>query len=101
MDTSIPIHSSLVQPILVGGAEREYTMMIGLMSVIIWVAGKSLFAFCFAIVVWLIGITIGRIVAKKDAYGFKILLRHVKYCGYYPASEKLHCPIKETKLFEI
>jgi type IV secretory pathway TrbD component len=100
-DTTIPIHSSLIQPILVAGAEREYTILIGFMAVIIWVAGKSVLAFGLAIAIWVIGMFIGRIMTKKDPYGFKILLRHVKYREYYPATEKLDCHIKEIKSFEI
>ena len=95
MRARVQLHPSLVQPMLVGGAEREYSILIGFMAVIIWVAGKSLLAFILAIAVWVIGMGIGRLVAKKDAQGFKILLRHVKYREYYPASEKLGCPIKD------
>lgn len=97
----VPIHFSLIQPILVAGAEREYTILIGFMAVIIWVAGKSFFAFLLAIMIWLVGMCIGRIMTKKDPHGFKILLRHVKYHEYYPASEKLDCVIKNIRAFEV
>lgn len=96
-----PIHPALVQPVLVGGAEREYTLLIALMAVMIWVAGKSLLAALLAVLIWVIGMGIGRVMAKKDPQGFSILLRHVKYTEYYPAAEKLACRIKHLRSFEV
>lgn len=101
MADKIPVHPALVQPVLVAGAEREYTLLIALMAVMVWVAGKSLIAAILSVLIWVIGMGIGRMMAKKDAQGFKILLRHVKYTEYYPASEKLACPIKNLRLFEV
>lgn len=98
---TILIHPSLVQPILVAGAEREYTILMGIMAVMLWIAGKSLIAFLLAISTWVIGMAIGRWVAKRDAQGLKIWLRHMQYRDMYPASEKLGCAIRQLKLFKV
>ena len=98
---SVAIHRALVTPILVAGAEREYSILIGLMAVLIWVAGKSLIAFLLALSLWCMGIMLGRYIAKRDAQGLKIWLRHMRYADYYPATEKQACHIRSIEIFKV
>ncbi len=96
--TSI-IHPSLVQAVLIAGAEREYTIMIGLVSVLLWIAGKSILAFVLAVLTWVIGMAIGRFAAKKDPQAMKIWLRHLRYHDAYQASERVRCTVRSIPSF--
>ncbi len=83
----ITIHQSLVQPVLVAGAERELIILIGFTSAIVWVAGKDINSLILSGIIWLIGSILAREAAKIDPQLTKIFFRHIKYRDYYPAGE--------------
>lgn len=100
-ETKLPIRQSLVQPVLVAGAERELTILIGFLSAITWMAGKDFVSILLAIGIWFIGIAFARAGVKEDAERTKIFFRHIKYKDFYPATEKIESPIKEAKTFKV
>lgn len=103
---TIPIHPSLVRPVLLAGAERIVTICwmafcacilataipAGIAS---WRFGISLAA---VIGLWGIGMGFFRSFAKFDAQGFGIYWRHIKYRGFYPATAKLRYNSRTTML---
>ena len=90
----IPIHQSLINPVLYAGAERELTIVIAFSSLIIWIAGKDFVSVILALAFWFIGILLARMAAHVDPQLTKILIRHLRYQDYYPATEKIDAPIK-------
>lgn len=88
--TKLSIHQSLVQPVLVAGAEREIAILLGVLSLMIWIAGKDVLSIVIAILVWGVGIFLARIGAKKDPQFIKVFLKHIKYQDFYPATEYIH-----------
>ncbi|MBF0478405.1 MAG: VirB3 family type IV secretion system protein [Candidatus Omnitrophica bacterium] len=97
---STPLHQSLTREVLYAGAEREIFIFACFGSLMVWFAGKDLFAFLLAVTLWTVGITTGRLLAKKDACWTKIYLRHIKLQKFYPAGEKIDNPEAEIKLFK-
>lgn len=100
-ETKLPIRQSLVQPILVAGAERELTILIGFLAAITGVAGKDFVSILMAIVIWFVGIAFARVGVKNDAQRTKIFLRHIKYKDFYAATEKVQTQLKETQTFKV
>lgn len=95
----IPLYKALTQPILIAGAERELSILIGFMAAIVWVAGKDFLSFVLAISIWLIGNAIARAATKEESQRIKIFARHIKYNNYYPATEKIDSPMLGVKSF--
>lgn len=85
----IEIHQSLVRPVLIAGAERELAILIGMCSVLVWIAGKDFSSFILALAIWFFGIYAARQVAKTDGQMVKIFIRHIKYQEFYSATEKV------------
>lgn len=75
----VPLHRSLTEPILMGGAPRTVAIVNGTLAAALglglqlWVAG---------VVVWLIGHAAAVIAARKDPAFMDVLIRHVRHKGY-------------------
>ena len=72
----VPLHRSLTEPILLGGAPRGLAILNGTIAAAVglglqlWVAG---------IAIWLIGHAAAVYAAKTDPYFAQVLARHVKH----------------------
>jgi type IV secretion system protein VirB3 len=75
----VPVHRSLTEPILLGGAPRTVAIVNGTLAAALglgmqlWVAG---------IVVWLVGHAAGVYAAKRDPRFLEVLMRHIRHRGY-------------------
>ncbi|MBF0483305.1 MAG: VirB3 family type IV secretion system protein [Candidatus Omnitrophica bacterium] len=98
---STTLHQSLTKEVLYAGAEREIFIFVCFASLMIWFAGKDLLAGILAFSLWTVGITIARILVKKDTCWTKVYLRHIKYQKFYPAGEKIKVPEAEVKIFQV
>lgn len=78
----IPLHRSLTEPMLLGGAPRNVAILNGTLSAAIgiglqlWVAG---------LVLWITGHTTAVWAARKDPQFLDVLLRHVRHKPYLGA----------------
>ena len=78
----IPLHRSLTEPMLLGGAPRNVAILNGTLSAAIgiglqlWVAG---------LVLWITGHTAAVWAARKDPQFLDVLLRHVRHKPYLGA----------------
>lgn len=86
----IPIHPSIIEPVMIAGAEREPVIMLGCMSVMVWMAGKDFVSLCLSLAIWFIGIFAARLMAKIDAQLIRTFIRHLRYQDYYPAAENIN-----------
>lgn len=82
---TVPIRRSLIRPQLVGGAERELFLMLGLIvATLIFVSLTWATAFA-GIGLWVIGVFVLRMMANADPLMSKVYARHTKYQEFYPA----------------
>ncbi len=78
----IPLHRSLTEPMLLGGAPRNVAILNGTLSAAIgigmqlWIAG---------LVLWITGHTAAVWAARKDPQFMDVLLRHVRHKPYLGA----------------
>ena len=74
----IPLHRSLTEPILMGGAPRTVAIINGTLAAALglglqlWIAGA---------VVWIIGHGAAVYAARKDPAFMEVLVRHVRHKG--------------------
>lgn len=86
----LPIHSSLIRPILLAGGERQWVMMnYTLIATLLFGAGLNTFTILSAVLL----ATIGHICLVKlagiDAQLSKIYLRYRRYQLFYPAQSSV------------
>ncbi|PCI53383.1 MAG: conjugal transfer protein [Alphaproteobacteria bacterium] len=76
---SIPVHRSLTEQILMGGAPRKATILNGTFAAALglglqlWLAGLLYWVIAHGICVW---------AAKRDPQFMDVLARHVRHKGY-------------------
>lgn len=75
-----PVHQSLVEPILLGGAPRGIAILNGTLAAAL---GLGLQAWLAGLLVWAIGHSIAVIAARKDPDFAPILFRHLGQPGYF------------------
>jgi len=74
-----PLHRSLTEPILMGGAPRTVAIVNGTLAAAL---GLGLQLWLAGVAVWLIGHAAAVLVARKDPAFMEVLTRHVRHKGY-------------------
>jgi type IV secretion system protein VirB3 len=72
----VPLHRSLTEPILLGGAPRAVTISVGTAAAAI---GLGLQLWIPGLVVWLVGQTLAVWGARLDPQFMQVFARHVKH----------------------
>lgn len=75
----VPLHRSLTEPILMGGAPRTVAIVNGTLAAAL---GLGLQLWIAGVVVWLIGHAAAVIAARRDPAFMEVLIRHVRHKGY-------------------
>ena len=74
-----PIHASLGQAILLGGAPRGIAIVNGTIAAAV---GLGLQQWLVGIAIWAIGHSIAVFAGRRDPYFVPVLLRHLRQKGY-------------------
>lgn len=75
-----PIHRSLAEPILLGGAPRAIAIVNGTLAAAL---GLGLQQWLAGIVVWALGHSLAVFAAKRDPDFAAVALRHLRQKGYF------------------
>jgi type IV secretion system protein VirB3 len=75
----VPLHRSLTEPILMGGAPRTVAIVNGTLAAAL---GLGLQLWLAGVAVWLIGHAAAVLAARKDPAFMEVLIRHVRHKGY-------------------
>lgn len=78
---NIPIHQSLTQPILVGGAPREFTILNCTFTLVLVFGLNSILALPIGMALHAVAVRI----AKRDPYFLDTFRRHLSYKDFYEA----------------
>ncbi len=81
----LPIHQSLLQPLLVLGAERELVIVSATLASMTVFSIANLYFALGGLVFWSLMLAALQRLAKRDAQMSKTYVRHVRYRSYYPA----------------
>ena len=75
-----PLHRSLAEPILLGGAPRAIAIVNGTVAAAL---GLGLQQWIAGLVVWAFGHTLAVFAAKRDPEFASVLTRHLRQRGYF------------------
>ena len=75
-----PVHRSLTEPILLGGAPRGIAIVIGTMAAAL---GLGLQQWIAGLLLWLAGHSLAVLAAKRDPDFAPVLLRHLRQPGQF------------------
>ena len=75
-----PIHGSLGQPILLGGAPRGLAIVNGTIAAAI---GLGLQQWLAGLIVWALGHSVAVFAARRDPDFAPVLMRHLRQKGYF------------------
>ncbi len=74
----VPLHRSLTEPILLGGAPRSVAIVNGTLAAAV---GLGLQQWLAGVAFWLIGQTLAVLAAKRDPDFLTVLVRHLRQPG--------------------
>jgi type IV secretion system protein TrbD len=83
--TRIPIHQSLLRPLLVFGGERELVLGSGLIAAVLIFSLGSFLMIAIGAIFWLVSLAALQRVAKMDPEFSRVYRRHLNRKVYYPA----------------
>lgn len=75
----VPLHRSLTEPILMGGAPRTVAIVNGTLAAAL---GLGLQLWLIGLLVWIAGHGAAVYAARKDPAFMDVLIRHVRHKGY-------------------
>ena len=76
---AIPLHRSLTEPILLGGAPRTAAIMNGTLAAAL---GLGLQLWALGIIYYVVSHTLCVFLANRDPQFMDVLVRHIKHKGY-------------------
>ncbi|WP_425409300.1 VirB3 family type IV secretion system protein [Hyphococcus sp.] len=77
---TVPLHRSLTEPVLMGGAPRAVAILNGTLAAAV---GLGLQLWLAGIVFWIVGHGLAVFAAKRDPKFLEVILRHVRQAGSY------------------
>jgi type IV secretory pathway TrbD component len=85
---TIPIHLSLIRPILLMGAERELVLISGILAAVLVMSLARLLFTVIGVVFWALSLGALQRAAKSDPQFTRVYLRHTRYRAYYAAQSR-------------
>jgi type IV secretion system protein VirB3 len=80
------IHRALSRPNLLLGADRELTLVTGLIAAILIFVVLTIYSVAIGLTVWIVTIGVLRVMAKSDPMMRRVYIRHISYKPYYVAT---------------
>jgi type IV secretion system protein VirB3 len=76
----VPLHRSLTEPILLGGAPRAIAIVNGTVAAAL---GLGLQLWIAGIVFWIVGHSLAVFAARRDPHFADVLMRHLRQKGWF------------------
>lgn len=96
-DISVKLHESLNRPMLMLGGERNFVLMLGILSGVFIMSLAALWAAIFGVCLWLVGMFVLSRAGSYDHQLSKTGARSLRYKKYYPPQATPFAPTKEVK----
>lgn len=93
----IPIHSSLMRPILLMGAERELVLISAIIAAVLVLSIERLVFTVVGVVFWCLSLAALQRAAKTDPQFSSVYLRHARYRTYYPAQSHVTAHVSSIR----
>jgi type IV secretory pathway TrbD component len=96
-----PVHTSLVTPILIAGVERRFAILEGgLLAVLLLAIGVHVQTLALVGLVLFVVHPLLQKAAKRDAQGFDLYVRSLRFQSFYPAQAHPDAPILQRPTFD-
>lgn len=89
MNRTIPIHLSLIRPVLLLGAERELVLISGILAAVLVLSIERLLFTVVGVVFWALSVAALQRAAKFDPQLCQVYVRHTRYRAYYAAQSRV------------
>lgn len=86
---AVPIHLSLIRPILLMGAERELVLISGIIAAVLVMSLERIVFTIVGVVFWSLSLAVLQKAAKADPQFSRVYLRHTRYRAYYAAQSRV------------
>ena len=101
MPLSAPVHASLVTPILIAGVERRFAILEGgLLAVLLLAIGFHVQTVALAALLLFIVHPLLKKAARRDAQGFDLYVRSLRFQSFYPAQAHPDAPTLDRPPFD-
>jgi type IV secretion system protein TrbD len=98
---SAPVHVALITPILIAGVERRFAILEGgLLAVLLLAIGIHLQTVALAALVLFVLHPLLQKAAKRDAQGFDLYVRSLRFQSFYPAQAHPGAPTLHRQTFD-
>ncbi len=85
---TIPIHLSLMRPILLMGGERELVLLAAIIAAVLVLSLERLIFTVIGVVFWSLSLAALQRAAKADPQFSRVYVRHARYRAYYAAQSR-------------
>ncbi len=82
---TIPVHLSLMRPILLMGGERELVLLAAIIAAVLVLSLERLIFTVIGVVFWSLSLAALQRAAKADPQFSRVYVRHARYRAYYAA----------------
>jgi len=86
---AVPIHVSLIRPILLMGCERELVLSSAIIAAVLVLSLERLVFTIAGVVFWSLSLAALQRAAKADPQFSRVYLRHARYRAYYAAQSRV------------
>jgi type IV secretion system protein VirB3 len=94
---TIPVHASLMRPILLMGAERELVLISAIIAAVLVLSLERLLFTVVGMVFWSLSLAALQRAAKADPQFSRVYLRHARYRAYYAAQSRVTARISSIR----
>lgn len=85
---TIPVHLSLMRPILLMGGERELVLISAIIAAVLVLSLERLIFTVIGVVFWSLSLAALQRAAKADPQFSRVYVRHSRYRAYYAAQSR-------------
>ena len=97
---TVPLHSSLTRPILLGGAERDLVIIeCSIIAALLLGVGFRLASIGLALFLGTVGHRILVWIGRQDPQATRVFARHRQYQAFYPAVAAVGAPLGRVPVF--
>ncbi len=97
---TVPLHSSLTRPILLGGAERDLVIIeTSVIVALLLGVGFHLSSLGLALFLGTVGHRILVWIGRQDPQATRVYARHRRYQPFYPAAAAVGAPLGRVPVF--
>ena len=94
---TIPIHVSLIRPILLMGAERELVLVSAILAAVLVMSLERVIFTIAGVVFWGLSLPVLQRAAKADPQFSRVYLRHTRYRAYYAAQSRVSARLASAR----